>query len=51
MNPVNGFTQEGLPTLMLSNMPVQSTVHSLSVTRPEVYFRSELTDTGVYVKT
>ena len=26
MNPVNGFTPEGLPTLMLSNMPVQSTV-------------------------
>jgi len=23
MNPVNGFTAEGLPTLMLSNMPVQ----------------------------
>ena len=50
MNPVNGFTQEGLPTLMLSNMPVQSTVHNLSVTRPEVYF-GELTDTDVYVKT
>ena len=26
MNPVNGFTPEGLPTLVLSNMPVQSTV-------------------------
>ena len=26
MNPVNGFTPEGLPTLLLSNMPVQSTV-------------------------
>ena len=26
MNPVNGFTPEGLPTLYLSNMPVQSTV-------------------------
>ena len=25
MNPVNGFTPEGLPTLVLSNMPVQST--------------------------
>ncbi len=50
MNPVNGFTSEGLPTLMLSNMPVQSTVHGLNVTRPEVYF-GELTDTDVYVKT
>ncbi len=50
MNPVNGFTPEGLPTLMLSNMPVQSTVRGLTVTRPEVYF-GELTNTDVYVKT
>src|SRR5580704_9221928 len=50
MNPVNGFTPEGLPTLILSNMPVQSTVHSLNVTRPEIYF-GELTNTDVYVKT
>ncbi|MGB8912690.1 MAG: UPF0182 family protein [Candidatus Sulfotelmatobacter sp.] len=50
MNPVNGFTSEGLPTLILSNMPVQSTVPGLSVTRPEIYF-GELTNTDVYVKT
>jgi uncharacterized protein len=50
MNPVNGFTPEGLPTLMLSNMPVQSTVKSLTVTRPEIYF-GELTNSDVYVKT
>ena len=50
MNPVNGFTAEGLPTLLLSNMPVQSTVPGLQVTRPEVYF-GELTNTDVYVKT
>ena len=50
MNSVNGFTSEGLPTLMLSNMPVQSTVPGLTVTRPEVYF-GELTNTDVYVKT
>ena len=50
MNPVNGFTPEGLPTLILSNMPVQSTVGSLKVTRPEIYF-GELTNTDVYVKT
>jgi uncharacterized membrane protein (UPF0182 family) len=50
MNPVNGFTPEGLPNLMLSNMPVQSTVHSLNVTRPEIYF-GEMTNTDVYVKT
>jgi uncharacterized protein len=50
MNLVNGFTPEGLPSLILSNMPVQSTVPDLTVTRPEVYF-GELTDTDVYVKT
>jgi hypothetical protein len=50
MNPVNGFTSEGLPTLLMSNMPVQSTTPSLSVTRPEIYF-GELTNTDVYVKT
>jgi uncharacterized protein len=50
MNPVNGFTPEGLPTLYLSNMPIESTVPGLAVTRPEVYF-GELTNTDVYVKT
>ncbi len=50
MNPVNGFTPEGLPTLILSNMPVQSTVPTLNVTRPEIYF-GERTDNDVYVKT
>jgi hypothetical protein len=50
MNPVNGFTTEGLPTLLLSNMPVQSTTPSLNVTRPEIYF-GERTNTDVYVKT
>ena len=50
MNPVNGFTSEGLPNLLLSNMPVQSTSPNLKVTRPELYF-GELTDTDVYVKT
>ena len=50
MNPVNGFTPEGLPTLILSNMPVQSTVPTLNVMRPEIYF-GELTNDDVYVKT
>jgi uncharacterized protein len=50
MNPVNGFTPEGLPTLYLSNMPVQSTAPGLNVTRPEIYF-GEMTNTDVYVKT
>src|SRR6266849_4004990 len=50
MNPVNGFTPEGLPTLILSNMPIQSTVPSIVVKRSEIYF-GELTNTDVYVKT
>jgi uncharacterized membrane protein (UPF0182 family) len=50
MNPVNGFTPEGLPLLVLSNMPVQSSLEGIQVTRPEIYF-GELTDTDVYVKT
>jgi uncharacterized protein len=50
MNPVDGFTPEGLPQLILSNMPVQSTSPSVRMTRPEIYF-GELTNTDVYVKT
>ncbi|MGE5206315.1 MAG: UPF0182 family protein [Chlamydiota bacterium] len=50
MNPVNGFTPEGLPALLLSNMPVQSAVPGLTVARPEIYF-GELTNSDVYVKT
>ena len=50
MNPVNGFTPEGLPTLILKDMPVQSTLPSLKVTRPEIYF-GQITNTDVYVKT
>ena len=50
VNLVNGFTPEGLPTLILSNMPVQSTVPNIVVTRPEIYF-GEMTNTNVYVRT
>jgi hypothetical protein len=50
MNPVNGFTSEGLPLFLLSNMPVQSTSPNLTVTRPEIYF-GELTNSDVYVNT
>src|SRR6202163_1966309 len=50
MNPVNGFTPEGMPELLLSNMPVQSTLPDLVVSRPEIYF-GELTNTDVYVRT
>src|SRR5262249_49121045 len=50
MNPVNGFTTEGLPTFILSNMPVQSSSSNIKVTRPEIYF-GEMTNDDVYVKT
>jgi uncharacterized membrane protein (UPF0182 family) len=50
MNSANGFTPEGLPQFVLSNMPIESTSGEIKVTRPEVYF-GELTDRYVYVKT
>ena len=50
MNPVNGFTDEGLPQLTLSNMPVESASPDIKVTRPEIYF-GEMTNTDVYVRT
>jgi uncharacterized membrane protein (UPF0182 family) len=50
MNPVNGFTPEGLPDLLLGNMPVQSTIPGLSIARPQIYF-GELTNSDVYVRT
>lgn len=50
MTPVDGFTPEGLPKLVLKNMPVESSLPGLAVTEPQIYF-GELTDTDVYVKT
>jgi uncharacterized membrane protein (UPF0182 family) len=50
MNSANGFTREGLPQFVFSNMPVESTAPEIKVTRPEIYF-GEKTDRYVYVKT
>ncbi|HEY6805973.1 MAG TPA: UPF0182 family protein [Pyrinomonadaceae bacterium] len=50
MNTANGFTPEGLPQFLLSNMPVESSSPDLRITRPEIYY-GELTDRNVYVKT
>jgi uncharacterized membrane protein (UPF0182 family) len=50
MNTANGFTPEGLPQFVLSNMPVQPTAPEIKITRPEIYF-GELTDRYVYVNT
>ena len=50
MNPVSRFTTEGLPELVLRDMPVVSSEPSIRVDRPEIYF-GELTNWPVYVKT
>ena len=50
MNTVNEFTPEGMPNLVLKNMPVESSVPEIKVTRPEIYFGEE-TNTHVYVHT
>ncbi len=50
VNTANGFTPEGMPRFIVSDMPVQSNSPAIKVTRPEIYFGQE-TDTDVYVKT
>jgi hypothetical protein len=36
MNPVNGFTADGLPILLMDNMPVQSVPPAPTLNRPEL---------------
>jgi uncharacterized membrane protein (UPF0182 family) len=50
MNTSNGFTPEGMPQFLLSNMPIESKVPDVKVNQPQIYFGQE-TDTDVYVKT
>ena len=50
MNTANGFDSEGMPNFILSNMPVESSVPDIKVTRPEIYFGQQ-TNHDVYVKT
>ncbi len=50
MSTVNEFTPEGLPHLLLKDMPVKSEVPELKITRPEIYFGEE-TNSHVYVNT
>lgn len=50
MNTANGFTPEGMPRFIVSNMPIESTAPEIKVSRPQIYFGQE-TDTDVYVKT
>ena len=50
MNTANGFTPEGMPRFVLSNMPIEASSKDIKVTRPEIYYGQE-TNTDVYVKT
>ncbi|MEP6717839.1 MAG: UPF0182 family protein [bacterium] len=50
MNTANGFTPEGMPRFVVSDMPITSTSQDVKVTRPEIYFGQE-TNSDVYVKT
>lgn len=48
MNPVNEVTAEGQPNFFIKDLPPQSRVPSIEVTRPEIYF-GELTNDTIYV--
>jgi uncharacterized membrane protein (UPF0182 family) len=50
MSSVNEFTPEGLPRLIVKDMPVKSEVPEIQVTRPEIYF-GEATNHHAYVLT
>jgi uncharacterized protein len=50
MNTSNGFTTEGMPQFVLSNMPVEASAPDIKLTRPEIYY-GQKTDTDIYVRT
>lgn len=50
LSPVNEVTPEGLPVLFLKDLPPVSTIESLSVNRPEIYY-GELSNEYVVVNT
>ncbi len=50
VSPVNEFTREGLPVLLVRDIPPQSTEPALQITRPEIYF-GELTKEYAIVNT
>ena len=50
MSSVNEFTPEGLPHLIVKDMPVRSEVPEIQITRPEIYF-GEVTNHHAYVRT
>jgi uncharacterized membrane protein (UPF0182 family) len=48
--PVSDFTPQGLPNLLVRDIPPKAEYESLAVTRPEIYY-GELTDQPVIVNT
>lgn len=50
LGPVNQVTPEGLPVLFVKDLPPASTVKSVKVERPEIYY-GELSNDYVFVKT
>jgi hypothetical protein len=50
LSPVNVVTEEGLPLLLVRDIPPQSAVEGLEITRPEIYF-GEVTENYVIVGT
>lgn len=50
INTVNEFTGEGLPNLLVKDIPPVSTAPELNIERPEIYF-GELTDNYIFVNT
>jgi uncharacterized membrane protein (UPF0182 family) len=50
VGPVAKATGEGLPVLFVKDIPPASTIPSLNVDRPEIYF-GEMSNSPVYVKT
>ncbi len=50
LTPVSEFTPEGLPNLLVKNIPPQSTYPGLEVDRPQIYY-GERTRSHVFVNT
>lgn len=50
LGPVDEITSEGLPVLLVKDIPPASSVASLNIVRPEIYF-GEVSSDRVYVKT
>jgi len=50
LTPVNEVTEEGLPQLFIKDIPPQSTIDSVKIERPEVYF-GEMTNDYVFANT